>query len=437
MRGQTRRAALTGGALGTAGALAALAACGQPQQAAPGPGAAQNATVGFIIWGAEEERRVHEATKQGFERAYPNLKLDLTVTPLGDPSFNYEDKVRAMIAADSSPDVIRVNVRAFQPTLLPLDDYVKRDRDFDLPDYIPSVLETGRWRGQLLQVVGKLGPQVTYFNTRHFQEQGLTTPAALAEKGAWTFDAFLQAATRLTVRRDGEVRQYGYIPYTGFWTWVAMAGGKPFNATYSEGYLDRAENHDPVQYRADLVLKHKVAHGADDPAPMKSWQGFTGGFGAMFISGPWQMARIKPRLSDPWDIAPPPLQRNGRPQMGIGGESIWKGSKIPDAAFKYLAFMEGKEGQRIWSRTGTDLPGRKSVMAEFVAGKLFEDATLAPPNSKVWGEVTPRCEPTALLPKEANDAYNAAWADVQAGKTGAREAFTQANKLAAAALKDQ
>jgi hypothetical protein len=51
--------------------------------------------------------------------------------------------------------------------------------------------------------------------------------------------------------------------------------------------------------------------------------------------------------------------------------------------------------------------------------------------------VTPRCEPTAILPKEANDAYNAAWTDVQAGKTGAREAFTQANKLAAASLKGQ
>ncbi len=434
MKGHTRRAVLSSGGLGTAGVLAA---CGQGTGGGAGAGTTQSATVGYIIWGGEEERKVHEATRAGFEQAYPNLKLDLTVTPLGDPTFNYEDKVRAMIAADTSPDVIRVNVRAFQQSLLPLDDYVKRDRDFDLPDYIPSVLETGRWRGKLLQIVGKLGPQITYYNARKFQEQGLATPRELADRNAWTFDAFLQAATRLTVRRDGEVRQYGYIPYTAFWTWVAMGGGKPFNTDYSEGLLDRAENHDPIQYRADLVLKHKVAHTAEDPAPLKSWQGFTGGFGAMFLSGPWQMARIKPRLSDPWDIAPPPLQRNGRPQMATGGESIWKGSKVPDAAFKYMAYMEGKEGQKIWSRMGTDLPGRKSVMVDFASGKLFEDPTLSPPNGKLWGEVTPRCEPTAILPKEANDAYNAAWNDVQAGKIGAREAFTQANKLAAPSLKGQ
>ena len=47
--------------------------------------------------------------------------------------------------------------------------------------------------------------------------------------------------------------------------------------------------------------------------------------------------------------------------MNAGGEAVWKGSKVPDAAYRWVAFMEGKEGQRIWSGLGTDLlPGLES-----------------------------------------------------------------------------
>ena len=416
--------------------LGVIGACGG--ETTPAPAASvKPATVGWMIWGGEEEKKVHNATKDGFEKAYPNLKLDLTVLPLGDPTINYDDKLSAMIAGGNAPDVIRVNVRNFEKAMLPLDDYVKKDKDFDLGDYIPSVLEAGKWKGKLLQIIGKLGPQVLYFNATKFKEQGIPTPREQAEKGTWDFDAFLQAATKLTIRKDAEVKQYGYIPYASFWTWINQGGGKPFNADYSEGYLDKPENHDPVQFRADLVTKHRVTHTNDDPANLKSWQGFVGGFGAMFISGPWQMARIKGKLGDAWDIAPPPLQKTGRPHMQAAGESLWNGTKIPDQAFKYLSYMEGKEGQKIWSKAGTDLPGRKSVMADFAAGKLFDDPTLMPPNGKVWADITPKCEIFPIITKDATDAYTKAYNDVLAGKINAKDAFTEANKVAMISLKSK
>lgn len=148
-----------------------------------------------------------------------------------------------------------------------------------------------------------------------------------------------------------------------------------------------------------------------------------------------EMARIQSRLSDPWDIAPPPLQKNGRPQMNTGGEGVWARSKAPEAAYRWVAFMEGKEGQRIWSKRGTDLPGRKSVLTDFAAGKLFDDPQLAPPNNRLWLDIVPKSEKTHMLTKEANDAYTVAWNDVVAGKVGAKEAFTEANRLAAPFLK--
>jgi multiple sugar transport system substrate-binding protein len=434
----TRRAAVLAVGLPVAASAAgALTACGQTGGESGPAQSGKTTTVSYMIYAGEEERRAWEATKQGFETAHPDLKLDLSYAPLNDPTFNYDEKLRTMMASGSAPDTVRVAVRAFATdgALLELDNYVQRDKSFEQADNLPGVLDAGKWKGKLYLLIGKLGPQVLFYNVRKFQEAGVPLPKEQAEKGTWNFDAFLQAADRLTNRREVPPKQVAYGPYTAFWSWIAQGGGRPFNADYSEATLDRPENYEPAQFRADLVAKRGVAVRPDDPSTFKSWQGFADGHIGMFISGPWQMARIHGRLSDAWDIAPPPLQPNGRPQMNTGGEGVWKGSKVPEAAYRWVAFMEGKEGQKIWSGLGTDLPGRRTVLTDFVAGKLFKDPKMAPPNNKLWLDIIPKSEKTHLLPKEPNDIYNEAWKAIEAGTTTAREAFAEANRKAAPYLK--
>jgi multiple sugar transport system substrate-binding protein len=438
-RGVTRRRMLAAGAAATSVAASALslAACGAPGASEQPATSKAPTTVTYMIYAGETERQAWEATKTGFEAAHPTLKLDINYAPINDPSFNYDDKLRAMMAGNSAPDTVRVAVRAFasEGALLDLEPYVQKDKSFDVTDNLPGVLDSGKWKNKLYVLVGKLGPQILYYNVRRFQENGVPLPKDQAEKGTWNFDTFVQAAEKLTSRRDTPPKQIAYGPYTAFWSWIAQGGGKPFNADYTEGYMDKPENFDPAQFRADLLVKRGVAVKPDDPATHKSWQGFADGYVSMFISGPWQMARIYGRLNDPWDIAPPPLQKNGKPQMNTGGEAVWKGSKVPEAAYRWVAFMEGKEGQKIWSGLGTDLPGRKSVLADFVAGKLFKDPKMAPPNNKLWLDIVPKSEKTHMLTNDANRIYNAAWTDVESGKLTARDAFTEANRQAAQYLK--
>ena len=102
-----------------------------------------------------------------------------------------------MFAGGNAPDAIRVNVRNFEKAMLSLDDYVKKYKDFDLGDYIPSVLEAGKWKGKLLQIIGKLDPQVLYSNATKFKEQGLPTPR---EQAAW-------ALTKNCLRAAGRWRR--------------------------------------------------------------------------------------------------------------------------------------------------------------------------------------------------------------------------------------
>src|SRR5262245_5101335 len=107
--GRTRRALAGGAALGGAGAV--LAACAPAGGSAPADTAAAPTAVSYMIYAGEEERRAWEATREGFQKASPRDKLEIIYAPINDPTFNYDEKLRAMMAAGNAPDTVRVAVR--------------------------------------------------------------------------------------------------------------------------------------------------------------------------------------------------------------------------------------------------------------------------------------------------------------------------------------
>src|SRR6266542_3744750 len=192
----SRRALLLGAA--APAAIGVLAACGQAGGGEAPAAAGKTTTVTYIIY-----------------------------APINDPTFNYDEKLRAMMAAGNAPDTVRVAVRAYAAdgVLLELDNYVQKDKSFDTSDNLPGVLDAGKWKGKLYLLVGKLGPQILFYNVRKFQEVGLPLPKEQADKGTWNFDAFVQAAEKLTNRRDTPPKQNAYGPYTAFRSWIALGGG--------------------------------------------------------------------------------------------------------------------------------------------------------------------------------------------------------------------
>ena len=53
--------------------------------------------------------------------------------------------------------------------------------------------------------------------------------------------------------------------------------------------------------------------------------------------------------------------------MEISGYAITKQSKNQEAAWEYIKFVTGPEGQSIWTVTG--MPSRQTVIDQFAAGK--------------------------------------------------------------------
>jgi multiple sugar transport system substrate-binding protein len=397
---------------------------------APKPAEAPKASGGgkvvFLIYGGQAEQAAWNARAEAFAKKYPGRQVEISLQPQ-----DYNQKLLAMIASGTAPDTFAAfSVRELAPkgVLMPLDDQLKNDADFNVPDLLPGALDGGKYKGKQYAIPGGLGPQVTIFNVAKFKEAGLATPIELAAKGEWTYEKLLEVSQKLTTKdAAGKVKTFGYLPYPQFYVYTYGYGAKNFNDDFTEAMPDEAPFVDSLQFVADLALKEKVAPQVAEMQQYGSWQGFAQGNYGIFISGPWQQARMGQNMKDPWDIAPPPLQKGGVPIMNSGGNgtAVYAKTPDPDTSYKWATFSESAEGQRIWAGLGFDLPSRKSLVEDYTAGKFFADPKYKPENVKLWYEMVGKSKPSphTYLPAEAGDKLNAAWANVQKGSGPAKDEF--------------
>ncbi|HXN02113.1 MAG TPA: extracellular solute-binding protein, partial [Candidatus Dormibacteraeota bacterium] len=100
----------------------------------------------------------------------------------------------------------------------------------------------------------------------------------------------------------------------------------------------------------------------------------------MFISGPWMMGLITKAGLDQSKWAVAPMPKGDKSATSFVGGSDWvvfKNSKNPDAAWKFVEFMTQKSTQVSWYNTIKDLPSRQDAWSD--------PALAADPNLKIFG----------------------------------------------------
>jgi multiple sugar transport system substrate-binding protein len=133
-----------------AGVLATGCA-GQGGSAGPKPSASlkMDVTVPFLQSSGQAEMAMVNAVVDKWKQAHPRGPQAEFVLLTGD----LVDKFTTMVAGGTPPALVSMDstqgVRfADQGDMVPLDDYIKRDK-YDLNDYIPVSLDQYRWKGKL------------------------------------------------------------------------------------------------------------------------------------------------------------------------------------------------------------------------------------------------------------------------------------------------
>jgi multiple sugar transport system substrate-binding protein len=362
----TRRALLRRAATaGVAAALVAGGACDRREALPPGV-----VELNFYTFTSTEFRRLfHEQLTPAFERANPNLRVRINES-LGDAG--YDAKLLTLIAGKIAPDLFRVDQGNFpfyaaKDILLPLDEFLARDRELSANDFYPQLLQGMRYDGKVLGLPSDFSPIVILYNQDLFDRFGVPYP-----RPDWTTDELLDSAKRLThdTDSDGHTDIFGFSvvdSYNRWPAWVWNNGGRIFSEDGTRCVMDSPESIEGLRFYVDLSLRHKVAPTPGQTMGQQQTDLFASQVVAMAAESRYMYKRlmVSRKLPFRWDVAPMPRRKSQATTFIWGGNCILRSTKHPREAWEFLKFMSGRAGAAINRQTLNALPAfREAAEAE-------------------------------------------------------------------------
>ena len=279
----------------------------------------------------------------------PNVKIMLEYVPWG----NYTDKILTEVAGGSSPDagwIENSQAASLVPrgALLPLNDFLEKDKSVSLRDYWPAIVDRYTYDGKTYCLPSDVAPiACVYYNKNLFQTADLPYP-----KDDWDWNDLVSIAKKLTIKNpDGTVKQYGFFT-TDWGNFVYSAGGRMVDNVKKPAHcvLNSPEAVAGLEFFFDLVFKHGVMpalQGQGALQDMSQEQMFIFKKAAMVLSGIWLSGQFRKSVTDfEWDIALAP-RAPGKPypvlSTGGSGWGVLKYSKHPEIAWELVKIMTGKE----------------------------------------------------------------------------------------------
>lgn len=368
--------------------------------------ASAQTTIVWSFWGDPGELPPNDAVIAAFHAAQDDVRVEVQHAPWG----SYFDRLQTQMAGGTAPDVMFLNnipSYASRGVLYPLDELIARD-GFDTSTYHPGLLAVFSYDGDVYGFARDNDTNVLYYNADLFDEAGLAYPNA-----DWNWNDIRAAALELTVRDDrNRAVQYGLaLEKNRYPQWIYQNGGilfdDPLNPT--SFHMDSPEAIEAIEFIADMILEDGSVPSFDAMAQLGSTtELFSTGRVAMVMTNAARMPTFA-EADFAWDVAPLPAGPDGERANTLGGAGYVMSSTTEhvDAAWTFLQFLAGTEGQSIFAATGVAVPASYAnpdvastfiaACAEGVSCEVFISETAngrLAPNFPDWREI----ENTIVVP---------------------------------------
>ena len=368
--------------LAAAALSALLAACGDDGEGGP---------IRFQLFGDAEEL----AAYRELVARYPGPgEVQLVEVP--DREAHLAKLVTSFGAGDP-PDVFLINYRNFG-------GYAERGvldppgQRIDAGAFFPQPVDAFTVGGTLRCVPQNVSSLVVYFNASRFAEAGLDRPSR-----DWTYADFLRAARELT--RDGRHGvgvEPGIVRASAF---VWAAGGEVVDDTdRPTGFaLDTPEARRGLE-RLAALRREGLSPDAAGAKARSLEERFVDGSLAMFLSSRREVPAFRTIEGFEWDVAAFP--RAERKVSVLHSDAYCVAKDAGEAAYDFVRFASGPEGQRLLARSGRTVPSRPGV----AGSEAFLDPSQPPASSQVFLDAVPTLKrlPTVARWTEAEDAADLA-----------------------------
>lgn len=353
--------------LGTAVAASAgvLASCGDGgggggeanEDIATEVAADTTAEISYGMW-AEDQRPTIEKMIAAFNEEYPNITVNITVTPWE----NYFTKLQTQASGGDLPDVFWMNAGNFALYAGAGQLQSLADLEVDASKFPQALVETYTHDGTVYGYPKDYDTIGLFYNEALFEKAGVEAPAE-----GWTWEDYHSTAKEISEKLKGE-EIYGAI---GGWSnqelvypMIYSFGGKIITDEGTSGYDSEAAKK-AFQLMADMESDGSTP---DVAFTAENWgtEVFGSGKAAMMTGGNWNAGILKDMAAYD-DVRVAPMPQGDQPATVIHGVghvmSAKSGNK--DAAAALITFLAGETAGRIQGESGGAIPAYEGLEADY------------------------------------------------------------------------
>lgn len=381
--------------------LSTLIACSSSEE--PGAGTGNNdkqkkaVTIQYTFWGDAATKATHERLVDNFNKK----NTGVTVKAIHVPAFDqYLQKVQTTMASGTAPDVINFvhnDVYAFasRDVLVDLTEWIKRDWDgAKLGENLSDLMEGMKYEGKQYALPRNAGGWYTYYNKTLFDKAGIKYPDE-----SWTWETLVAEGKKLSNNSADANKRTWAIAFDARATaqhinYMWQAGGDYFNEDKTALLFDSPKTEQGLQFMHDLMYKDKIAPDPSITSIQKPVDLFSSGQLAMYQDSMGNIVRFTGAKDLNWGIAylpEGPENRLGR--IGATGLAIPEGSKNKEAAWEFIKYVNGNEGQEILAEDGFSAPVREQLLQDeskfLPADKFPIDRNVAIKGYQEYGKLLP------------------------------------------------
>lgn len=298
--------------------------------------------ITWATWGNEGELKRFEELNEAFMKANPDVKVNFI--PI--PNNGYMDKLLAMIASGTEPDVYYIasgyHSLALEGKLEPLDSYMENDSNVNKDNFFPNLLPYLTVDGQLYGLPVDTAPRALYYNKTMLKELGLEDPNELEEQGKWDINAFEEMAGKIS--DAGKIALVLENNQESNVCWFGSSGASMYDEN-GKCIINSPESVAIYTKMQNMIKDGKIQWNANskiDPNGL-----FMGQQLAFVEAGRWLMPLFKDIKDFEFDVCPIPAGLTGDRTVFISSIPLGMSanSKDKETAWRFMSYFLGEEGQ--------------------------------------------------------------------------------------------
>lgn len=374
--------------LSCAMAIGCLSGCGKTSSNDSQKEGEISGEVRYAFWDSAQQPYFEKCIEK-FNEKYPDVKIKL------EPSSwdEYWTKLEAGATGGSIADVFWMN----GPNII---KYADGDILMDIGSQMKeSGIDPEKYPDDLIDLYNVDGKQYAipkdydtigvWYNKKLFDEAGVPYPTE-----DWTWDDMVDIAKQLT-KADGSV--YGisaeYQTHFGIYNTIPADGGYVISDDKKKSGYNKEETQAGVQRWVDLIKEGASPSQASLEETSGGVQFLSGRLG-MYWCGSWFLAQVveSDKKNDIDVVSVPSINGNKTSVIHGLGNCIYKDTKNPEAAWKWVEFLSGEEANKLSAESGAAIPAYEGTaniwgdkykeynLASFI--KAAEDFSVPYPASK-------------------------------------------------------